>query len=71
MNKILEKSIPRLEWERDVLKLRLNDCIAKRNTLEQTIERNEQKLNELELYIGKNAKSLGTLTQSEKNWWRK
>jgi hypothetical protein len=71
MNKILEKSIPRLEWERDVLKLRLYDFIAKRNTLEQTIERNEQKLNELELYIGKNAKSLGPLTQSEKNWWRK
>ncbi len=71
MNKILEKPIARVEWERDVLRLRLNDYIAKRNILEKTIERNEQKLNELELYLGANAKSLGPLSRSEKNWWRK
>ena len=71
MNKILEQSIPRLEWERDVLRLRLNDYVSKRGTLEKSIEINEHKLNEIELYLDENAKSLGPLTQSEKTWWRK
>ncbi len=64
MNKILEKPISRVEWERDVLKLRLNDCIAKRDSLEKIIERNEQKLSEIELYLSTNAKSLGPIGYS-------
>ena len=52
MNKLLEKPIPQIEWERDVLRLRLNDYVAKRDALEKIIERDQQKLKELEVNIG-------------------
>lgn len=54
MNTTLGKPIPQVEWERDVLRLRLNDYIAKRDTLGKFIERDEQKLKELDLQIGAN-----------------
>ena len=54
MNTILGKPIPQVEWERDVLRLRLNDYITKRDTLGKYIERDEQKLKELDLQIGAN-----------------
>jgi len=52
MNKILEKPIPQVEWERDILRLRLNDYVAKRDALTIIIERDERKLKELNLQIG-------------------
>jgi hypothetical protein len=54
MNRILEKPIPQVEWERDILRLRLNDYIAKRDALQKFIERDEQKLKEIELQMGAN-----------------
>ena len=52
MNTVLEKPIPQIEWERDVLRLKLNDYIAKRDALEKIIERDAQKLKELDLKMG-------------------
>ena len=49
MNTISEKPIPQIEWERDVLRLKLNNYIAKRDALGKIIERDAQKLKELEL----------------------
>ena len=51
MNTVAEKPIPQVEWQRDVLKQRLNDYIAKRDTLQKFIERDERKLKELELQM--------------------
>ena len=52
MNKLLEKPIPQIEWERDVLRPRLNDHIAKRDALVKIIKKDQQKLKELEVNIG-------------------
>ena len=52
MNTVLEKPIPQIEWERDILRLRLNGYIAKRDALEKIIERDGQKLKKLDLQMG-------------------